>query len=74
MKIIKYGSYIQNEGKEVQCVRCESILLYTKNDIQASRGDWCRTGVESSERDVIEYILCPVCGHFITLSTYVEEY
>lgn len=74
MQVLRYGNNIQNETKEKQCHKCASVLSYTNGDIKTFYSSWRRTGVESSECDVKEYIICPVCGSDITLKSWVLEY
>lgn len=72
MKVIKLGNDI--ELNKHKCHKCDSLLSYTKYDIQTSYGDWIRTGTESSMRYIAKYIICPVCNEKITLKSWTEEY
>lgn len=72
MKVIKLGNNI--ELNKHKCNKCNSLLSYTKYDIQTAYGSYFRTGTESSSRFESKYIICPVCSNEITLKSWIEEY
>lgn len=71
MRVLKLGEGIKLT--KCECYHCKSKLQYTPYDIKKECGNWFRTGTESSARSCSTYIVCPVCGHSITLSSWGEE-
>lgn len=56
------------ERIECKCKRCGTLFAYTKYDIQKEYNTY-RTGIETSNTDVEEYVVCPICKRTVTLRT-----
>lgn len=51
------------EISEFTCDNCGSVIEYTKADIKEN-GQWHRTGVNESEWNGYEYVVCPMCNNY----------
>jgi len=58
----------------IECSWCKSVFAYDSSDVETEKGDWYRTGMESSERRNEDSVLCPVCGKKEILRVYHEEW
>jgi hypothetical protein len=71
MRIIKLG-----KSKEIQqkCPDCYTLFGFLEHEILEKEGSWVRTGVESSEREIKEYVKCPACNCAIVLNKYKQTF